>query len=206
MSKGPACVIATNILLTAALLVTVSSCHLVSASRSWQPIEIVSVLGPVGPVNPGGPIVEITLKNVSVEPVISLTATLEANTAFDISFAFPFDDVSPSNPLQPNSSISDRLCLIGGGFSSDVSYPLTINATLRNGARFVYTNLVHIAELPLNIGGIFATSRQLCELALTGAICALFAPPLAVLGIPAIIFVYLVYLSKSDLQAPKFGK
>jgi hypothetical protein len=166
----------------------------------------VSVLGPVGPFTPGGPIVEITLKNVSVEPVISLTATLKVDTASGTSVDFTFDDVSPSNPLQPNRSTSDRLCLIGGGFSSDVSYPLTINATLRNGVNFVYTNPVQIAEPPLNIGGIFVISRQICGLALAGAVCALFQPPVAVLGIPAIIFVYLVYLSKSDLQAPKFGK
>jgi len=197
MFKRPACVIVTSILLTATLLaVTVSSCHPVSASRSWQPIEIVSVLGPVPPFTPRGPIVEITLKNVSVEPVISLTATLEIDTAFSTSVDFTFDDVSPSNPLQPTRSTSDRLCLIGGGFSSDVSYPLTINATLRNGAKFVYTNLVHIAGPPLNIGGIFAIRRQICELALAGAIFASFQPHVAVLAILPIIY---VYLSKSDL-------
>jgi hypothetical protein len=192
MFKRPACVVATSIVLTATLLaVTVSSCHLVTASQAWEPIEIVSVLGPVPPFTPGGPNVEITLKNVSVEPVISLIATLEVDTAFGTSVDFTFDDVSPLNPLQPTRSTSDRLCLIGGGFSSDVSYPLTINATLRNGARFVYTNLVHIAEPPLNIGGIFAISRQICELVLTGVICAFFPPPVAVLGIPAIIFLYM---------------
>ena len=139
-----------SILLTVTLLaVTVSSCHPVSASQNQEPIEIVSVLGPVGPANPGGPNVEITLKNVGVEPVISLTATLEVDTVFGTSVDFTFDDVSPSNPLQPNRSTSDRLCLIGGGFiSDDVSYPLTINATLQNGAKFVYTKLVQI-ENPL---------------------------------------------------------
>jgi hypothetical protein len=186
MFRRPACVIVTSILLTATLLVTVSSCYPVSASQSWEPIEIVSVLGPVSPFTPGGPAVEITLKNVSVEPVISLTATLEVDTAFGTSVDFNFDDISPSNPLQPNRSTSDTLCLIGGGFSSDVSYPLTINATMRNGARFVYTNLVHIAEPPPNIWG----------LALIGIIFAVFQPHVTVLAILPIIF---VYLSKSDL-------
>ncbi len=183
MFKRPTFVIVTSILLTATLLaVTVSSCYPVSASQSWEPIEIVSVLGPVPPFTPGGPGVEITLKNVSVEPVISLTATLELSESFD----FTFDDVSPSNPLQPNTSTSDRLYLIGGGFSNDVSYPLTINATLRNGANFVYTKLVQIEKPPPNIWG----------LALAGVICALFQPHVAVLAILPIIF---VYLSKSDL-------
>jgi len=145
MFKRPACVIVTSILLTATLLaVTVSSCHPVSTSQNQQPIEITSVLGPLQPINPGGTIVEITLKNVAVEPVISLTATLELSESFDFTF-----DVTPSNPLQPNRSTSDTLCLIGGGFSDNVSYPLTINATLQNGAKFVYTKLVQIVEPPL---------------------------------------------------------
>jgi hypothetical protein len=197
MFKRPACVIVTSILLTATLLaVTVSSYHPISASQSWEPIEIVSVLGPVPPFTPGGPGVEITLKNVSVEPVISLTATLEIDTAFGTSVEFTFDDVSPSNPLQPNTSTSDRLCLIGAGFSSDVSYPLTINATLRNGAKFVYTKPVQIVEPPLNIGSIFAIGRQILGLVLVVAICAVFQPRVAVLAILPIIF---IYLSQSDL-------
>lgn len=198
MFKRPVCVVATSIVLTATLLaVTVSSCHLVSASQNWEPIEIVSVLGPVQPFTPGGPAVEITLKNVSVEPVISLTATLEVDTAFDISFDFTFDDVSPSNPLQPNRSTSATITLIGGGFSTDVSYPLTINATLRNGAKFVYTKPVQIVYPPLNIGGIFTIIiGQIWGPVLTGAICASFQPHVAVLAILPIIF---IYLSKSDL-------
>jgi len=117
-------------------------------SQNQQPIEITSVFGPVGPVNWGGPMVEITLKNVGVEPVISLTATLEIDTPFNISFDFTFN-VTPSNPLQPNKSTSSTLTLIGGGFSSNVSYPLKIHATLQNGAKFVYTKLVQIVEPPV---------------------------------------------------------
>jgi hypothetical protein len=111
-------------------------------SQNQQPIEIMSVLGPVGPANPGGPIVEITLKNVVVEPVISLTATLELNRFFDFTF-----NVTPASPLQSNRSTSDTRCLIGGGFTGgNVSYPLKIHATLQNGAKFVYTKLVQIVE------------------------------------------------------------
>jgi hypothetical protein len=142
MFKRPACVIVTSIVLTATLLaVTVSGCHPVSASQNQEPIEIVSVLGPVGPVNPGGPGVEITLKNVGAEPVISLAATLELGTSFDFAF-----NVSPSNPLHPNGIASDTRCLIGGSIGGNVSYPLKIHATLENGAKFVYTKLVQIAE------------------------------------------------------------
>ena len=118
------------------------SWQLVSTLEDQQPIEITSVLGPLQPFTPAGPAVEITLKNVAVEPVISLTATLEVNRSFNIAF-----NVTPSNPLQPDRSTSARRTLIGGGFSGgNVSYPLTINATHQNGAQFVYTKLVQILE------------------------------------------------------------
>jgi hypothetical protein len=126
------------------------------------------------------------MKNVGVEPVISLTATLEVDTAFGTSDDFTFDDVTPSSPLRPGRSTSATLILIGGGFGSDEWYPLTINATLQDGANFIYTKLVQIVKPRPNIWG----------LVLVGAICALFPPYVAILGIPAIIF---VYLSKSSL-------
>ena len=112
-----------------------------STSQNQEPIEILSVLGPLPPFTPGGPAVKITLKNVGIEPVISLTATLEPSRSFDFTF-----NVTPSNPLQPNKSTSDILTLIGGGFADNVSYPLKIHATLQNGAKFVYTKLVQIVE------------------------------------------------------------
>ena len=100
------------------------------------------MLGPVPPFTPAGPAVKITLKNVGVEPVISLTATLELSESFEFTF-----DVTPAHPLQPNRSTSAELTLIAGGFiSGNVSYPLTINATLQNGAKFVYTKLVQIVK------------------------------------------------------------
>jgi hypothetical protein len=116
------------------------------ASQNQEPIEIVSVLGPLQPINWAGPIVEITLKNVGVDPVVSLTATLKVPSVSGISFGFTFDDVSPSNPLHPNGIASDTRCLIGGSIGGNVSYPLKIHATLENGAKFVYTKLVQIAE------------------------------------------------------------
>jgi hypothetical protein len=117
----------------------------VLTSQDQQPIEITSVLGPIGLPNPAGPIVEIAVKNVGAQPVVSLTATLEVLSASGIPFEFAFDDVSPSNPLQPDGSTSDTRCLIGGGFTAgNVSYPLKIDAVLQNGSEFVYTELVQI--------------------------------------------------------------
>ena len=36
-----------------------------------QLVDVLSVQGPLPPINPGGPNVEITLKNVSTEPIVS---------------------------------------------------------------------------------------------------------------------------------------
>jgi len=107
--------------------------------QNQQPIEIISVLGPLQPINPGGPIVEITLKNVGAEPVVTLVANLVLSRAFAFNF-----DVTPSNPLLPDKTISTKLTLIGGGFSDSLSYSLTINGTLQNGAAFDYTKQVQI--------------------------------------------------------------
>ena len=146
MFRRPPCAIVAAIVLTATLLaVPVSGEHPALASQHQEPIEIVSILGPVPPITPGGPAVKITLKNVGVEPVISLTATLEVETAFGTSQDFAFD-VTPSDPLQSDQSTSATRCLIGGGFSSSDWYPLTINATLQSGANFVYTKLVQIQK------------------------------------------------------------
>src|SRR4030042_1756745 len=125
MLKRSAWVIVTSIFLAAMLLAAaVSGSHPVSALQNQEPIEIVSVLGPLGPINPGGAGVKITLKNVGLEPVISLTATLDVSESYDFVFG-----VTPSNPLQPKKSTSTILTLVGGGgFSSEGSYPLTINA------------------------------------------------------------------------------
>jgi len=82
---------------------------------------------------------------VGVEPVVSLTATLKVSSALGKPFDFTFDDVTPSNPLQPDGSTSDTRCLIGGGFSSNEWYFLKIHVTLEDGAEFVYTKRVQIA-------------------------------------------------------------
>ncbi len=100
MLKSPICLILASILLTSGLLAaTMSGCNPVSALQNQEPIEIVSVVGPLGPINPGGPGVKITLKNVGLEPVISLTATLDVSESYDFVF-----DVAPSNPLQPKKA------------------------------------------------------------------------------------------------------
>lgn len=112
-----------------------------------EPVAVVSVVGPIPPYNPGGPVVEITLKNVSVEPVTSLSVSLGIDRAGPPNLSpFPFIfQVTSANPLSPGNSISARQTLIGGGFTDSASYPLTTNGTLQNGAVFTYTKQVQIA-------------------------------------------------------------
>ena len=129
------------------LTITTPGCCPASVPDNQQPVEVISALSPrplIGQlINPAGPIVEITLKNVSDEPVISLTATLELYKSFEFIF-----DITPSNPLLPGDSISSRQLLIQGAISDTHSYPLTINVTLQNGDEFVYTKQIQISEPP----------------------------------------------------------
>jgi hypothetical protein len=154
---APATTVTTTITKTSSVTTTITSTQPTTAtmpttsptlSQSQQPIEIISVLGPLPPINPGGPIVEITLKNVSNNPVIFLTATLRIQSALpNQSYDFDFN-VSASNPLSPNTSISQKRTLIGGGFADSYSYPLTISGTFQNGNSFGFTEQVMIASPP----------------------------------------------------------
>jgi hypothetical protein len=124
-----------------------------SVTTTEEPVEIVSAVGPLPswyedgkPVyNPGGPIVEMTLINVSDEPVIFLEASLELESASGRLFEFTFD-VTPSKPLLPGTSTSARQTLIGGGFSDEIPYPISINGTLQSNVAFVYTKSVLITQ------------------------------------------------------------
>jgi hypothetical protein len=124
-----------------AMLLVACAGPLTITPTNQQPIEILAVLGPLTPINPGGPNVEITLKNVSADPIVSLTATLELSRAFNFEF-----DVSSANPLLPAKSVSAKLTLIGGGFSDNISYPLRLEGALQDGTTFAYTKQVQITE------------------------------------------------------------
>jgi hypothetical protein len=139
MRKGKSTLIVVILGIIAMLLVACA--EPATTPSNQQPIEIVSVLGPLKPINPGGPNVEITLRNVSTESIVSLTATLELNRTFIFEF-----NVTSSNPLLPAKSVSATLTLIGGGFSDNISYPLRLEGILQNSATFAYTKQVQIME------------------------------------------------------------
>jgi hypothetical protein len=85
---------------------------------------------------------EITLKNVSGEPVISLSAMLiikHTGGSYTPNFAF---DTTSSNPLMPGKIINSKGLLYST--SGDVSYFLYVTGTLENGTAFGYTKPVQL--------------------------------------------------------------
>jgi hypothetical protein len=110
-----------------------------SGIQNQQVIEIMSVVGQSPPINPGGPTIEITLKNVSPEPIGSLNATIKLNTLTPFNFVIP-----PPFPLLPNKSISLKQTIIGGEFGDNLLYPIEIFGTFQNGQDFLYVEQVQI--------------------------------------------------------------
>lgn len=121
------------------LYFTVATTPVTSSSNLSEPVEVISVSDTYKAgqtVNPGGPEIEVTLKNVADESIVSLAATLNENRPWNWDFDF---GVTPAHPLLPEKSISAKSILISGGFGDDISYSLTINGTLENGTTFGYT-------------------------------------------------------------------
>jgi hypothetical protein len=112
-----------------------------------EPVEIISVTHPTFATNPpGGPTVEIILKNVSDEPVIFLEASLDLNISHPQNpYIFTFD-VTLTKPLRSGESISARSTLFGGGFGDNIPYSLTINGTLQGNVAFAYAKEVLITS------------------------------------------------------------
>ena len=90
-------------------------------------VDVVSIKS-VPPVTPGGPTIQITLKNNNAKPVTSLNVTLGLNN----NYIFDFKNVTESNPLTYGNSVSETKILIGGAFSSESAYPVIINGIADN--------------------------------------------------------------------------
>ncbi len=141
--------LALGVVILSTVVLLGGACSGTATPTGQPPIEVVSVSGPLAPINPGGPQVQVTLKNVSGEPVVSLTASLGITRAGPSNTPFIFNfDVTSSNPLLPSNSISSRLTLIGGSFADNISYPLKIEGKMKSGGTFAYSEQVQI-ESPL---------------------------------------------------------
>ncbi len=110
-----------------------------TSTTSNQAVEIVSIQMVQSLINPGGPPIQLTLKNIGVTPITSLNATLHLNNEYN----FDFQDITKSYLLVSGNSTSDTKILIGGGFTSEAIYPLTING-IANNIPFSFTQNVHI--------------------------------------------------------------
>ncbi len=115
----------------------------IPALRNEQPIEVISVMAPYELPNPGGPPLQITLRNVSAEPVTSLNVTFVSGREFDFDF-----HVTSVSTLMPGETVTSRRYLIGDGYGGDVFHSLKINGTLKNGEPFSYTKQVQVTVQP----------------------------------------------------------
>ncbi|HVB94974.1 MAG TPA: hypothetical protein VND41_00045 [Nitrososphaerales archaeon] len=111
-----------------------------------EPVEVLSVTGPIPPPNYAGPVVNVDLKNTGDVPIVSLNASLSLvppdNLPAQVTEPEGYADlgVNASNPLLPGHSVQESRYLFpeGEGFETGVPYPLTISGTLANGTEFFY--------------------------------------------------------------------
>ncbi len=113
------------------------------ATETKQPIEVVSIKESTSqPVNPGGPVIEIVVKDVG-PAVIGLTVTLEEGTTGNtnqspsphVPFVF---SLNPDHPLYPGETASSSATLINGAWGENIKYTLTIGGMLDSGETFSY--------------------------------------------------------------------
>ncbi len=128
-----------------ALIVATWAFIMLSSDQITQgnPVEVVSVIGPIPPYNPGGPVISVTLKNVGGVAITSLDAAITLAPPPYTPFVFIFN-ASPSSPLLPGQSVQETRTVIGGGFEGGQDYPLAINGTFVGGGRFSYTVEVQV--------------------------------------------------------------
>ncbi len=122
-----------------AVLLLLGAC----AGGDLKPIQVVSITGPVEPYIPGGPNIEIVIKNVSEETIVALSADLDLADrpqAWHVSF-----DVSDASPLPRGQQRSGTFTLIGPGtFRPGVPYRMDFGGTFEGGRPFNYTINVKI--------------------------------------------------------------
>ncbi|MDD5338840.1 MAG: hypothetical protein PHG35_05470 [Dehalococcoidales bacterium] len=133
-------------LLVLALSFLVGGCNSTTnngqTTTETDPVSVVSVKA-VEPANPGGPTIEVTLKNTGTEPVVSLKAGLYLEGTEKHIYDFP--TISSTTPLQPDEAVSQTRTLIGPeGYSDEEWYSLTIDIIFQNGTTLSYLKLVQI--------------------------------------------------------------
>lgn len=109
---------------------------------SELPVAIISVSKTdIGPAQPGGADVKITLENNTNQGIASLVATLPSASFGPAEYSF---DVSSSKPLNPGATATETQVLLNGGEIGVNSYLMTIQGTFSNGKTFNYEQYIQI--------------------------------------------------------------
>jgi ABC-type Fe3+-hydroxamate transport system substrate-binding protein len=138
----------TTAVTTGSSATTTSIASTPAVTAPGEPVAVNYVRGPYEPVVPGGPTIEIALKNVSDRPIASLSAVLGIGGAPPgHPYTFNFNIASQA-PLLPGLSVVKRMTLIGSGFGSDTDYPLIISGAFEGGETFSFTASVKITSPP----------------------------------------------------------
>ena len=141
---GIAAIIAIS-LVTGAYVISGTGSMTATTISSAHYVEVVSVLGPIPPFNPGGPVISVSLENVAGVSITSLNATLYLpSTGSSAHYLFAFSSVNSSHPLTNGQSVKTTLTAIGAGFDSSKAYPLVVTGTLESSLAFNFTEQVMI--------------------------------------------------------------
>jgi hypothetical protein len=103
-----------------------------------EPVEIVSVIGPVPPSYPGRPEITITFRNTSNEAIIYLVVSLKITPDFNFVVWN-----SGKNPKKPGQSTSIHPILYAASIENYVDYPLVASG-YSMAWTFSYTKQVQI--------------------------------------------------------------
>ncbi|MDE1763877.1 MAG: hypothetical protein KGH88_06500 [Thaumarchaeota archaeon] len=109
-----------------------------TVSNSTQAVSVTSIKM-IPPYTPGGPVIQLTLENAGAKPITNIKAMLELYN----NYTFDFTNVTSSSPLLPNNYATNATMLVGGGFQTEVAYPLVISG-MEGNIPFAYTMKVQI--------------------------------------------------------------
>ncbi|MDG7015991.1 MAG: hypothetical protein JRM82_01295, partial [Nitrososphaerota archaeon] len=168
------------------------------APASGGPVEVVSVIGPIPPYNPGGPVVRVTLQNIGQVPITSLNASLPRYPGGPtVPYSFVFK-VNSSSPLEPGQTAQATLTMIGFGFSTGQEFPLTVSGTLSNETEFSF--IVQVQIVAPGQGAVTTSSESgLVGLCPNTGISSSFGTLTAGTSSPALLCVRLYYYSAAPL-------
>jgi hypothetical protein len=100
-----------------------------------SPVEVLSISARSNSEPKDDPTIEINLKNVSTDPIVSLNTVLIEFAPTDYNFGF---SITTGSPLLPGRNVIAIGDLPQGQFGEGVVYSLKISGTFRNGKTFSF--------------------------------------------------------------------